>query len=92
MHSIPASVPQQVFGRLGEVLVEVPGEGGAGVVGEDADEHEGIILDIGPRVVVLLEIVAYHIGALLGSTRRGLGGVDDRWQINDLIFGAVRAT
>lgn len=82
---------QQIFGSLGEFLVEVPGKRGARVISEDADEHEGVVLEIGPCDEVFLQIVAYHVGALLGCTGRGFGGFDDGRQVDDLVFGIVGA-
>lgn len=90
-YSLVACVSQQFFRCLGELFVEITGKRGARVIGKDTNEHEGIVLVIGPRNIVLFQIVPYDIGAMLGCTGRRFGGLDDGRQVDDLVFGVVGA-
>ena len=89
-----AAVPgvlEQGLCRVDELVVEVPGEGLAGVVREDAHEHDGVVLPRGPRRVLLAHVLADDARAL-GCGRGGrLGGVDDGGQKEHLVALGVAA-
>lgn len=78
---------EQVLDRLGELLVEVPREGRARVVGEDAHEHDGVVLVRGLEVVAPGEVLADEARALGGGGGGGLGGVDDGGEEEDFVAG-----
>jgi len=61
--------PQDLLGRLDVLLVQIPREGRARVVGQDAREHDGVVLvrRLGPEVAV--EVFAEDARAL-GRRRR----------------------
>lgn len=68
---------------VGERLVEVLREGRARIVGQDANEHDGIVLDVCARVVLLGEELADLGGSGGGGRRAGLGGFDDGGEMED---------
>lgn len=47
------SISQQMLHRVGEVLIKVLGKGRAWIVGQDANEHDRIVLDMWCLVVLL---------------------------------------
>jgi hypothetical protein len=79
-----------VFDRVGKLLVHVLGEGGAGVVGQYPDEHDGIVLHMGAVIVLLGEELA-DLGASSGC-RAGAcdSGLDNRGQV-EYFFACVCA-
>ena len=79
------AVAQQVLDRVGKGLVEVLGKGGAGIVGQDADEHDGVVLHVGPVVVVLGQEDAHLTGGGGGGGGAGNGGLDDGGQVEDFL-------
>ena len=75
-----------------KALVEVLRKGWAWVVGQNADEHDRIVLDMRARVVLLgkkLANLACCSGSSLGT---GLGGFDDSWEVEDFFALASVST
>jgi hypothetical protein len=70
---------------IGELLVEVFGEGWARVVGEDANEHDGIVLDMRSLVVLLGEELADLRGCCGGRRRAALSCFDDGREMEDFL-------
>ena len=84
-HARIASMSQQILDCIGKVLVEVLGEGSSRVVGEDANEHYGIVLGMGASVILFGQKLAD-----LGSGRRCCAGtcdgrLDDGGQVQDFL-------
>lgn len=74
---------QQMLDRVGELLVDVFGEGSTGVVGQDPYEHDGIVLDMGAIVVVFGEKLADLGSSCLGGLGTCDGGFNDGRQVED---------
>jgi hypothetical protein len=69
--------------RIGELLVQVLGKGRTWVVGEDPDEHDGIVLHMGARVVVFGQELADLGSCRLRCGGARDGGLDDGGQVED---------
>lgn len=79
------AIPQQLFDRLDEALVEAARERGTRVVREDAHEHDGIVLDGGFRGIVATEVAFDLLSGGLGGGGRGFGGFDDDGEVEDFL-------
>jgi hypothetical protein len=66
-----------------KALVKVLREGWAWVVGQNADEHDRIVLDMGACVILLGKELANLVGGGGSSLGTGLGGFDDSWEMED---------
>lgn len=53
LHAWVPGASQQLLDRFRKLIVEVGGESWSGMVGEDANEHDGIVLSVCILVVVL---------------------------------------
>ena len=69
---------------VGELLVEVLGEGGSWVVGQDPNEHDGIVLDMRAVEVLLGEEDADLSCGGCGCVGACDGGLDNGRQVEDL--------
>lgn len=80
---------QQFLHRVHEFLIDVSREGRAGIVGQDAHQHQGIVLAgrLGP--VVLLQILADQVGAFGGSLWRRFGRLNDGREVEDFVARVV---
>lgn len=66
-------------------LVEVLGEGWAWIVGQDADEHNRIILNMGACIVLLGKELANLGGGGGGGLGTGLCSLDDGREVEDFL-------
>lgn len=80
-----ASIPQKVLDRVDEFPIEVARKCRAGVVGEDAREHQRVVLVRGFGPVILLQELSYQLCALVCCCRRRLGGFDDGREEGDFV-------
>lgn len=63
--------------RVGELFIQMLGEGRTGVVGQNPDEHDGIVLDMWLGVVFFGEEFANVLGGYLSGDGTCDGGLDD---------------
>lgn len=89
-----AAVAQQLLGGIEELLVvEVAREGRARVVGQDARQHDGVVLPRRLGRVVAVQELADDARALGGRGGGRLGRLDDRREEGDLValgWGSMR--
>jgi hypothetical protein len=79
-----ATFAQEGADGADELGVDMAGEGGARMVGQDPDEHDGIVLGV-LRLCGLGEVVANQGDGLFGSSRGGLGGLNDGGEVQEVI-------
>lgn len=83
LHTRIPSHSQQLLDCLHELRVHVPRKCLPWIVGQDADEHNAIVLHVRLRRVVFREVLSDDIGCSLCSGRRRLAGFDNRWEVKD---------
>lgn len=76
---------QEVLARLGEFGVEVSRKHGTGVFGKDAQQHNGIVLPGGARIVLLVQELSDQARAFCGGRGGRFGGFDNGGKEEDLI-------
>ena len=76
---------QQVLAGIGKLGVNVSRKHGTGVLGEDAEEHDGVVLPGSSLVVFLAHEFADEACAFGGGSGGGLGGLDDGRKEEDFI-------
>lgn len=87
MHAGVFSFAEETFYGVYEFgFCEVAGKCWAWVVGEDAEEHYGVVLEVGFGVVFEVELFAEDGSGRSGGGWGGFGGVDDGGEVED--FGA----
>jgi len=84
-----ATVAQDVLDGGYEFGIDVAGKGGAWVIGQDANEHDGIVLNMGSRRVLHGQILADVLGGDGSSGGRRLGSFDNDGQMEDLLALAM---
>ena len=82
---------QEVLHRVGKWLVKVLGKGGARVVGQYTDEHNGIVLDMRAGVVFFGEEGADLSGGGGCSSWACDGGLDNGRQVEHFFALSVAA-
>lgn len=85
MDALISTLTKQGFGGGDELVIEVLGKGSAWVVGENAGEHDGIVLGVAALVVLFAEKATDGIGGFAGSEGRGLGSIDDGGEVEVLV-------
>jgi hypothetical protein len=85
LHTLVLAIPQQLLHRVRELLVQVSRERGPGVIGQNADKHDGIVLHVRATVIVLGQELAYLLGGDLGGCGAGFGSFDDNGKVEDLL-------
>lgn len=81
--------PEQLLHRVCELLVHVPRESWARVVGENAHDHDGVVLVRRLRPVVLFQILPDEARAFGSGLRRRLGSVNDWRKVENLVARVV---
>lgn len=82
-----ATCAQERFDCRDEFRIEVARECGARVVGQDAHEHDGIVLGGVRGASWIGEVFSNSQGCLFGSFRAGFGGIDNLREVDD--FGSL---
>lgn len=67
LHTWVSSHPQQFLDNLHELRINIPRECLSGVIGQDSDEHNAIVLNVGFGVVVFGEELSDYVGSFLGG-------------------------
>lgn len=71
--------PQQLLDGLNKLRIEISSECRPGVVRQDPDQHDGIVLYVWLRVVVLGQELSNEIRSFFGRRRGRFAGLDYRW-------------
>lgn len=87
LHVPVASCTQQFFDGRHEFGIEVPREGVARVINQDAHEHDRIVLGVIRGAGGVAEILADAQGRFFGGTGARLGGFDDSGKVDE--FGSL---
>ena len=86
------AIPQQLLHSPHKLPVEVPRKRRARVVGEDADQHDRIVLDIWLRAPFSRQKASDLLRGSGGGGWRGFGGFDDDGEVEHFLAAvAVRA-
>lgn len=83
LHTQVLPPSRQVLDSLYEFGIDVPGERPARVVGQNADQHDAVVLHVRRCVVVAGQELADQGASFSGGRGRGLAGFDDAREIEN---------
>ena len=86
LHALVAAISQQLLDGVRKLAIDIPCEGWAGIVRQNAYQHDGVVLHMGTTIVFLGQELAYLLRSDGGSLWRRLGRFDDDWQVEDFFF------
>ena len=85
LHVPVATVPQDLLDGGHKLGVEIARERGAGVIGEDAHEHDRIVLDMVRGAQRGRQVFTDAMGSLLGRPGARFGGFNDEGEVDEFI-------
>lgn len=89
LHVPVAPLPELGLDRGHEFGVNVARERVARVIGQDAHEHDGVVLDVVRGFVWRGEVPANAMGGLLGGVGTAFGSFDDEGQVDEFLSGGL---
>lgn len=84
------AMPQEFLDSCYKFAIEVLCEGMTRIIGQNAQQHDRIVLDMVRGLVRGGEIFANAHGGLFGGCGTRFGAFDDNWQVNELISLLLR--